>query len=213
MSRWQDRVDELLFEGESVKDTVDVDSAQVVVTSHRVLVFTPELDGENFRQADRPNVAGVETGSRGNASLLGRGIKVGVVGVVLLLAGIFIDFGSLVGGLDLSDTEGAGQIGIGSILDATQGLLDLITQLDYLLRVFGALALSLGIVFAGVYWMGREPTLVIKMAGDERDIHVPRPENASETSALLDRAIIPGTVSNAVEDVSEQPSDGWDEPL
>ena len=49
MAGWKSRVDDLLYDGETARETVDVGTSRVVVTSHRVLAFTPDADGENFR--------------------------------------------------------------------------------------------------------------------------------------------------------------------
>lgn len=213
MSRWQQQAEELLYDGESVAETVDLGSASVVVTSHRVLAFTPALDGENLQQVDRPNVEGVETGAlaTNTEKLLGRGLRVGVVGVILVIAGFLLDFDSIVGDTDLSGGEAGGQLGIGSILETTQRLLDLVAQLDYLMRVFGALALVLAAVFLGVYWLVRDPTLVIRVAGDEPDLHVPRPEDAAGARADLERAISPDFDDEAPDDPLAESSTGGEE--
>ena len=190
MSRWQQRVEELLYDGERVEQSVDVDSAQVVVTSHRVLAFTPDLEGENFQQVDRPNVEGLGTGSRTREEiLLNYGVKAGVYGLLLVGAGYFIDFDSIVGDIDVG-AAGAGKLGLGGILDMTQTMIDLLAQLDDLMLLFGALALVLSVVFLGVFWYLREPTLVIETAGDGDDIHVPRPDDAA--TEQLRQAIRPG---------------------
>lgn len=191
MPRWQSQVEELLYDGESIIESIDIDSSRVVVTSHRIMVFTPELEGENFQQADRPNVTGVDTGSLGETNFLRRGISVGVVGIVLLATGLIFDPSSMFSE-DIGVDEGTAQnIGAGGILDATQSLFSLLLNLDSLLRVFGALALLLATVILGVYWYFRTPTLVIRQAGDHDDIHVKRPENAAEMAQRLERAILP----------------------
>lgn len=194
MSGWRQRLDDLLYSGESVEETIDIDDASVVVTSRRVLAFTPTSDGPDFQHADRPNVESVTTGAQSNTDLLYRGIKYGLVGLVLLATGLVVDFESIIGGVDLN-SEAAQRTGLGDIMGTIQGLLNLIMQLDRLMRVFGALALVLTVVMIGVYWYTRDPTLVIEIAGDEEDIHVPRPaENAGDYADRIERAAAPGTV-------------------
>jgi len=173
MAGWRDRVGDLLYDGESVEETVDFDEASVVVTSHRVLAFDPEGDGPTLQQADRPNVEGVTTGARSETDLLRRGAKTGVVGLVLLGTGLAVDFGSIVGDVNV-DGETAQQVGMGGLFGAVQSMLDFVAQLDFLLRVFGALALFLAAVFLAVYWFTRDPTLVVEIAGDD-DIQLPQP--------------------------------------
>lgn len=197
MSRWQRRVDELLYDGETVRESLDIGPSRVVVTSHRVLVFKPDMDGENFRQADRPNITGVGTGARGVSSFLRRGIMVGVLGLVLLVAGIIFDPESLFGGNINLDTSGGQQLGLGGVMDGIRSMFALLVNLDTILRTFGVLALVLAAVILGVYWYLRTPTLVIEQAGEQDDVHIPRPENATETATQLERAILPDRYGNA----------------
>jgi hypothetical protein len=204
MSGWRDRVDDLLYSGESVVETVDFDSASVVVTSHRVLAFSPDGDGPAFQQVDRPNVEGVSTGAESEMGLLERGIRTLVIGFVLVGAGLVVDFGSIVGDVNLGG-ESSQQLGLGGIMGTLQSLLGLISQLDRLMRIFGALALFLAVVFFAVYWFTRDRTLVIEVAGGN-DIHVPRPsDGADEYASRLERLIAPGS-SSIPEEEGETPS-------
>lgn len=206
MPRWQARVDDLLFEGEAVRESIDVGSSRVVVTSHRIMVFTPELDGENFRKADRPNVTGVGTGSLGKPSFLRRGLSIGVVGLVLLVAGLVFDPSSLFSeDLDV-DSGAASEVGFGGIVEMTQSLFSLLLNIDVVLRTVGALALLLATVLLGVYWYFRTPTLVIRQAGDDANLHIERPGATTETASRLERAILPDP--DMPESLGDTPSDG-----
>jgi hypothetical protein len=188
MTGWRGRVEDLLYEGETVRETVEFEGTSVVVTSHRVLAFTPEMDGANFKQVDRPNVVGVDTDAKSEAALLERTVKVGLVGGVLLVGGYVLDFGAIVGDVDLTGGGTAGQVGIGNILGPLQSMLDLLRSLDLYMQLAGALALLLAVALFGVYWHLRDPTLVIEVAGDD-DIHVPRPGGDTETAQRLERAV------------------------
>lgn len=190
MSQWRGRVEELLYDGESVTETVDVGSARVVVTSHRVLAFASDTDGPNFRQVDRPNVVGVSTGAQTRGDLLERTVRVGVIGVVLVAAGWVLDFGAIVGDVDLTGGQATGQVGIGGILGPLQTMLAVLSTLDLYMQLVGALCLLLAVVLFGVYWMGRTPTLVIEVAGED-DIHVPRPDESGTVVERLERAVVP----------------------
>jgi hypothetical protein len=206
MPRWQARVDDLLFEGEAVRESLDIGSSRVVVTSHRILVFTPELKGENFRKADRPNVTGVDTGALGKSSFLRRGLSLGVVGLVLLVAGLVFDPSSLFSDdLDV-DSGAASDVGFGGIVEMTQSLFSLLLNLDVVLRTLGALALLLATVLLAVYWYFRTPTLVIRQAGDDEDLHIERPNTAGETASRLERAILPDPSERGA--LGGTPSDG-----
>jgi hypothetical protein len=191
MATRRDHVEDLLYDGETVRETVDLAAGQVVVTSHRVLAFTPRTEGANFRQADLPNVEGVGLGAQTEADLLERALRFGVIGAVLLGFGVVVDFGSIVGDVDLTGGEAAGQIGIGGVLGPIQTMLGLIRSLDQYMQLFGAVALVLGVVLFGVYWYLREPTVVIEVAGGD-DIHVPRAERDTDVVGRLERATVPG---------------------
>lgn len=190
MAGWRSQVDDLLYEGEAIRDTVEFEDSRVVVTSHRVLAFTPEAEGANFTQVERPNVAGVDTGARAESGLLERAIRIGVLGAVLLVAGWIIDFGSILGDIDLGGGGAAGRLGIGNILGPLQQMLAVLRNLDQYMLLGGALALLLAVGLAGVYWWQRERTLVIEVAGDD-DIHIPRPSEAPDAARRLERAIAP----------------------
>ena len=191
MAGWKSRVDDLLYDGETARETVDVGTSRVVVTSHRVLAFTPDADGENFRQADRPNVEDVETGSATDDDWsLRYALRFGIVGGIFAVLGGMIDFGDTFGDIEF-DAEAAGQVGAGGLISVAQTLIDIMAMLDVLLLVFGLLALLLAGVLVGVYLFQRDPTLVIRVAGDEENIHLPRSDAGDETRRRLEAAIFP----------------------
>lgn len=200
---WADRIHELLYDGETVRETVAVDSARVVVTSHRVLALTPEGDGPKFRQVDRPNVVGVGAGSDGDGALLARGIRWSAIGGVVAAAGTFVNFDSIVGDVALGGSE-TGGIGIGGVLGAVQGMLALLRQLDELLQLLGALGMLLGVLVLGAYLHTRDATLVVEVAGDDADVHLPRPADSRAAIERLETAIFPDGPS---------PSPGSADPL
>lgn len=187
---WADHVTELLYEGESVSESIEAGEARVVVTSHRVLAFTPHSDGPAFRQVDRPNVVGVTTGARSEGGLLARAARWGIIGLVLLGVGLVVDMDAILG--DVSIGGGAGsQIGVGGVLDLVQTVLGLLRRLDEFLALAGLLVLALAAVALGAYGLTREPTVVISLAGDEADIHLPRDDVDDTTVTRLEAAISP----------------------
>ena len=190
MAGWKSRVDDLLYDGETARETVDVGTSRVVVTSHRVLAFTPDADGENFRQADRPNIEDVETGSATDDWSLRYALRFGIVGGIFAVLGAMIDFGDTFGDIEFN-AEAAGQVGAGGLISVAQTLIDILAMLDVLLLVFGLLALLLAGVLVGVYLFQRDPTLVIRVAGDEENIHLPRSDAGDETRRRLEAAIFP----------------------
>lgn len=186
---WQSKVDDLLYESESVEEVVDIDDSRVVVTSHRVLTFTPNMTGENFEQVERPNVTGVSTSALARTGLAQKSIHYGVYSAMLMLAGLFINFDSLIGSIQF-DAQATQQTGAGGIVGLAQGMLSFFSQLDELMQVFGALGLLVAVVIFAVYWLLRTPTLAIIIAGDRDDLHVPRPDDPDLAVTALEEAII-----------------------
>ncbi|WP_136687587.1 hypothetical protein [Halorhabdus amylolytica] len=195
MADWSDRVEELLYEGEDVTERVSVGGAHVVVTTHRVLAFTPEMDGENFRQVERPNVTDVAVRTTGETRFLLTGFRAGLFGIVLLGVGMAVDFGALMGNIDLTDTGSTGQLGIGGILGMLQGMISIISSLDDYMRMLGALLLLVALVPVAIYIYTRETRLVVSIAGGEDLPIAASPDDAERTVARLREAILPEGVS------------------
>jgi len=179
---WRERVDELLLAGERVRERVTVGDHAFVVTSHRVLSFGPgEGDEPRFRAVDRPNVVAVRIETHDPLRLLGWAGIFGVVGTVLLLIGLSIDFGGLVPG-----------VGAGPAAEALRVVTD---ALSALLAAFGRLLVWTGtvVVLAGVavfvtYVRGRHERLVVAVDG-ETNLTAPRPTDPDRTVYTLERAI------------------------
>ncbi|WP_181684915.1 hypothetical protein [Halorhabdus salina] len=192
MDAWSDRVEDLLYEGEDVEERVDLGDAAVIVTSHRVLAFTPQLEGKNFREVKRPNVSGAAITTTAESNFLAMGVRAGLYGVLLLGIGLVVDFSAIMGGISLTG-GGTQELGIGNVLGMVEGMISLIGQLDYYMRLFGALLLVFAIVPLGVYAWTRERHLVIEVAGDD-DIHVAVPEDAEDAVERVRTAILPDGV-------------------
>jgi len=186
---WTQRATDLLYDGESVEAEVRVGAGGVVVTSHRVLAFTPDREGSNYRQVDRPNVDGVTLTASGEFSFLERASKSILLGFVLVGAGMTVSLDGMVEGVSL-DSAGAGTAGLGQMMGLLQTLLSLLGQLDDLMRIFGALALGFGVVVLAVYLWSREQLLVISVAGED-DIELTAPDDDGIPDRLRS-ALVPG---------------------
>lgn len=207
MARWRTRVDDLLYDGEDVETEVEVDEGAVVVTSHRVLAFTPESDGANYDYVDRPNVAGVERTNRGTIAYLFHAVKALLVGGVLVAAGQLVSLDDMVGGIELSTTGG---MGLGGFLSAMQSLLTLLAMLDEFMTAAGAVALLLGAALLVVYAWSRETLLVVEVAGDD-DLELPADEGDEEPVAdRLDQAVRPEAGSDGDSDGNDRTEAGRD---
>ena len=187
---WVERAESLLYDGEVIEADVRLDRGGVVVTSHRVLAFTPDREGSNYRQVDRPNVEGIEATTSGDWSFLELGVKALVVGVVLVAAGTTVSLDGLVGNVSLDSGGAAGAVGIGGMLGLLQTMLTLMAQLDDLMRLFGGLALAFAVVVLGVYLWSRDRLLVVRVAGDD-DIELAAPDDESVVERI-EAAIVPG---------------------
>lgn len=193
MGRWSEQVEDLLYDGESVDERVDIRTATVVVTSHRVLAFTPERDGANFQQVDRPNVTGVSLQASGESKFLRQGARAALYGIVLVVAGLLLPIDSILGGVAMPNATG--QLGIGGIMGMFQQMLTLLRNLDDFMRLIGALLLLFAVVPLGVYLWSRERSLVIRVAGEADPIRLPAPESDGDTLASrLEAAILPAGV-------------------
>lgn len=194
MARWSEQAQDLLYDGETIDDQVEVGSATVVVTSHRVLAFTPESDGSNFQYVDRPNVTGVSLRNAGETKFLRQAGKAALYGLILVVAGLLLPIDDILSGVGLPSTTG--QLGIGGIMGMFQQMLSLLRNLDDFMRLVGALLLLFAIVPMGVYLWTRERSLEIGVAGED-PIRIPAPE--TEEQAVVDRletAILPAGVDS-----------------
>ncbi|WP_248515675.1 hypothetical protein [Salinarchaeum laminariae] len=161
MADWSERVDELLFDGESVESTVDVGAGTIVVTSHRVLVFTPEGDGPRYRAIDRPNVLGVEQRGVSPFDLFSKATKLGVGGGLLVLVGLVVDPEALFPRPDLSGAQGMG------VVDTVDSMLGVFYALDLALLALGAVLSIVGVGLLTVQLATRKDRLAIEIAGED----------------------------------------------
>ncbi|AAV47765.1 MULTISPECIES: hypothetical protein [Haloarcula] len=205
---WVARAESLLYDGEVIEADVRLDRGGVVVTSHRVLVFTPDREGSNYRQVDRPNVEGVDVTTSGDWSFLELGVKALVVGIVLVAAGMTVSLDSLVGNVSLDSGGAASAVGIGGMLGMLQTMLTLMAQLDDLMRLFGGLALAFAAVVLGVYLWSRDRLLVVRVAGGD-DVELTAPDDESVVDRI-EAAIVPEAPPA---DAGSAPQSAPDDPL
>ena len=200
---WVARAESLLYDGEVIEADVRLDRGGVVVTSHRVLVFTPDREGSNYRQVDRPNVEGVDVTTSGDWSFLELGVKALVVGVVLVAAGTTVSLDGLVGNVSLDSGGAASAVGIGGMLGMLQTMLTLMAQLDDLMRLFGGLTLAFAAVVLGVYLWSRDRLLVVRVAGDD-DIELTAPEDERVVDRI-EAAIVPDATPTDTGNADQSP--------
>jgi len=158
-----DRLGEMLFQGEEVEDEFTVEGARVAVTTHRVLVFTPDGDGRRFDHADRPNVLDANVETTGQRSYVEWGVRSGVYGAVLLGGGVLLRTSGILDQLGAAnppeDAPGAGISQLISFLPTAFG------ALTTTFLVGGGLLLLAAGALAALYFSSRERELVIERAG------------------------------------------------
>ncbi len=186
--RWQSHVDQLLYAGETVIQDTAGREAGIVVTSHRLLVFTPDLNGENVRSFHRPNVTGVSKVASGTGRWLTAGAKWLVLGFALTIAGALLDLDGILGSVS---TEGsASQVGVGWIGGLFSLFNTAFTLLDDVLFFGGILAIMAALGLFLWYLRSRAEHLTIEIAGSS-DVELPAAGLDDDSVGALQEAISP----------------------
>jgi hypothetical protein len=173
----------LRYDGEDVIERLDLDGARIAVTSHRVLVVTPDGPGSRFRSVYRPNVVGVGGGVRADRGAGRRALQAGAYAVLLSAAGAIIDLDGLVGGVNVTGTEE-----LGGVTSLIQQMLDLLLLVDDLFVGVGLLAGAVAVAFAGLYLWRRNEEFRIRVAGGD-PIALPSQEREEVLADRLRAAI------------------------
>ena len=161
---WQSHADQLLYEGESVLAKVAGREAAIIVTSHRVLVLTPETDGPNVRTFHRPNVTGMTKDASGTDRWLGAGAKWLVLGIALTIVGSLLDLEGVLGNVSTQGT--ASEVGVGWIGGMFGLFSTAFALLDDVLLLGGVLSIFAGVFLVAWYFKSRASVVTIEVAGD-----------------------------------------------
>ena len=184
---WQAHLDQLLYDGEQVIETGAGHSAGLVVTSHRLLVFTPDGEGKNYQVLQRPNVLGIKSEERGPDKWLRASMKWAVVGVAMAIGGLVLDLEGVMGSTSTAGTDAVGVGWIGGVFSLFQTVFAL---LDEVLLGVGLLGIGIAISLFGWYWANRAETVTVEVAG-EADLELPAAGLSSEAIRGLREAINP----------------------
>ncbi|WP_137286504.1 hypothetical protein [Halorussus salinisoli] len=186
-----DRLSEMLFQGEEVEEEFTVEGARVAVTTHRVLVFTPNGDGRRFDHADRPNVLDANVETTGHRSYVGWSVRTGVYGAVLLGGGILLKTSGILDQLDAANPpENAPGSGIAQLVSFLPKALGTLTNG---LLVVGGLLILAAVALAALYFGSRERELVIERAGRD-PMRVPvHSDDAEDVARRLRTAVGTGS--------------------
>lgn len=188
---WSARVEELLYEGESVASSVAVGEHDVVVTSHRVLAFTPTLpDAPNYRAIERPNVEGVTARDDSDPVALTQAVLWGVFGFVLVVGGFLFEMGDLI---SLPETYESGAVGTGGgMVSLFETVFTALSLLDEAIAVFGLGVLAVAAYYTYRYRESREHVVAVVVAGAD-DVRLPVADEATQGDATASlRAALDG---------------------
>jgi len=183
-----DRLSNMLFQGEEVEEELSVEGARIAVTTHRVLVFTPDGEGRRFDHADRPNVVDAAVETTGHTSYVSWGIRSGVYGAVLLGGGLLVQLSGILDRLGAATPpESAGLGGlVGMLPDALAALTDAFLA-------GGVVLLLAAAALTGLYYRSRSRELVIERAGRD-PMRVPlRTEDGEQIARRLRSAVGTGS--------------------
>ncbi|RQH00711.1 hypothetical protein [Natrarchaeobius oligotrophus] len=210
---WTARVDQLLYDGEAVERRVECGAATLVVTTHRVLAFTPRGSGPAFRTIDRPNVRTVAVRTVAARRHLIRAVVTGAVGIGALAVSRLFRFADLVPDAGFENGDGAtGDDGspVGGALETIEATLALV---DLAVVLVGAFALALAAVFAALYVRSRSRRLVIEVDGDD-DVELPvsRVDDVGGVAIELDEAIRPEPSADSLASDERSSDDPFDDP-
>lgn len=157
-----------LYDGESVLVTEPVTTGWVAVTTHRLLVYTPDSDGRAFASYDRPNVGGVRFDTSGNERSLAVLPRLLVYGLVFLGGGVAFRRAGLTDLLDVDAGDSLAVVGMAGLFDTVQAGLQF---LELALFVVGAVILVCAAAVGVFYAHSRTTTLVVDVAGDGAVTH------------------------------------------
>jgi hypothetical protein len=153
--------DRWLYGGEDLLATTALNDGWVAVTSHRVVAFDPDADGQPFTAIARPNVAGVRFETAGDDRYLRWGARAGVYGLVTL-AGAFV----------LDATNITSMLAVDAAPSALSSVVSLVSLVAATIRlairaslVAGVVLLVVALGLGGLYLQSRQPSFVVERVG------------------------------------------------
>lgn len=162
-----EQLEPLCYGGEAFIEPATVDGGVIGITSHRVLVLTPEGPGARFHAIDRPNVVGFATRTTGPTGHRNRALVAGVIGVGLLAVGAVIDFD----GVGLLEAVPGGDVLVW-LYGLVVALLDVFGPIAGTFRLLGLLGLLAALGSAGWYLWKTNWVIEITVAGAE-NVRIP----------------------------------------
>ena len=155
-------VEGILHSGEESLGVVRLDPTRFVVTTHRLIVVSPEGPGKRLETIHLPNVDGVEAGTTGGGNALQRLPRVVVYGGIFLVGGWAIR--TMVLPKLQTAVPGAGQGIVGSVTGVLGAVQTGLSILSLVLILGGGLALLGAVGLVGLYAVRRRSALLIQRA-------------------------------------------------
>lgn len=174
-------VETLLYRGESVLGTIDVDDAQLVATSHRVVALNPAGEAR-VRSCDRLNVEDVRPDTIADNRFAAPTLKALVAGGALTAAGLLVSLDGL-----LSPVATASAPGLEGVFALFALLQQVLALLDDLLLVTGLLTLAVGLGGLTWYLNTRTPVVRVNVVGSGDLVVVGTVDDRRDLFAFRDR--------------------------
>jgi len=184
---WVDRANELLYDGETIAETVDVGANRVFVTSHRVLAFFPEGEGANFRQVDRPNFEGVTASDESDGGALAKAGVWGFLGVGSVVGGLVVEVGDVVSMPE--NLQGGAVGGTGGLVSTFETLVSVLALVDEGVALLGLVLLAVAGGYGYRYANSRQHVVTVDVAGEDDVRLVVDDDATTDAAATLRQAL------------------------
>lgn len=175
--------DRWLYAGESVVAREGFGTGWVAVTTHRLLVYTPDTDGPRFSGYDRPNVEDVRVETGGEGRYLAVLPRVAVYAVVLL--GGWFAFGRA-GLADLLAVDAGNSLSVVGMAGLFRTIRRAVELLELALLGSGLVLVVAAIALCGLYLRSRRARVVVDVAGTE-PVRIPLPAGTTVRDVRLER--------------------------
>lgn len=179
-------VESLLYRGESVVETLDVDDSQLIATSHRVVALDPAGEAR-VRTCDRLNAEDVRPDTIADDRFAAPTLKALVAGASLTGVGLLVPFERL-----LDPITGIRAPGFEAVVVLFSVLQRTLALLDDLLLVAGLLSLAVGLGGLAWYLSGRMPVVRVSVVGTGDIVVVGSVDDQRDLFAFRDVLRSPG---------------------
>lgn len=172
-----------LYAGESVVVREPLGPGWVAVTTHRLLVYTPDTDGPTFCDYDRLNVDDVRVDTGGDGHYLAVLSRVAIYAVVLLGGWVGVGQAGLTDLLAVDAGDSLAIVGMAGLFDSIRTAFEL---LELALLGGGLVLVAVAVTLGGLYLRSRQSRLVVTVSGTG-PVTIPLPPTVTARDVRLDR--------------------------